>query len=186
MGVAQKYDQYEDPGLAFSEEDCTTFDVQAWAVGRVETLTWMAHVWNASLNLPKPQKPKVVRRAIGYVVGCVGLYTVKAEIPGRSQEEVTGEPPFSSEVKSWAIDLLNSGVERSVEEWVGSVNREMTHFVTLCRRAKGAQSWTKKERSMANRLANALEIEKTRAEKCYDLSQSTMRSSKDEAVSDED
>lgn len=180
MGIAQKYDPYEDPGLAFSEDDCTAFDVQAWAVGRVGTLSTMCHVWNACLHLPKPQKPKVVKRAIGYAVGVVGLYTVKAEIPGLSKDEVTGTPPYDNKIKSWAIELAEeTGIERSLEEWVGSANREMTYFVTLCRRARVAQSWPKKDRSMANRLANVLEIEKTRAEKCYALSQSTMRSSKD-------
>lgn len=170
MGTAVVYDQYEDVGLGFSDEQVAAFVPAAWAEGRVKELLHTILVIERYLSLPSPAKEQWWRKVQAKLIDKVTWYCQVAVIPGIDRETVRTLPAATSAegkaLTKAAHGLSESsdsgGAEAWCQSWLSYLAVEMTCFVTLSRRCASAvriSGWKKQDRHLANRVANAIQGE---------------------------
>ena len=162
MANAVVYDQWDDPGMAFSEAQVQEFQPSATAAGRVTWLVTHALVTQrrSDLNTEKPQWWAKVARSM---VDCAGWYCVAGQLPGLDRTEVMRAPVREAELKKLSALALRVGEpEEFLEGWRNDLVGVMRSHVTLGRRCLGARQvsgWTVKEKKLSNKVANAVHRE---------------------------
>lgn len=164
MGVAIAYDAFEDVGMAFSDEQVASFVPSAWAEGRVKELLHQVLVIEKYLSIPNAAKEQWWRKTQAKLIDVVTWYCQVAVIPGIDRSVVRVLPSASSsEGKALAVSahqLADSGAWMSA--WLAELAQEMRCFVTLSRRCASAvriSGWKKHDKSVANKIANAIKRE---------------------------
>lgn len=156
MATATAYDSWDDPGLAFSEDDVAQWDMQAWAEERVARLCAHFHVALRRSELPGIEKPVWWRKAADKVLDLMTWYCVSMEVSGLDREAARVLPDPSS-VAGKA--LTKQALELTPEDWLGvwasGAEGAMRHVVTIGRR-KGGKGCTKLEKKRSNKLANCV------------------------------
>lgn len=162
MATATSYDQWEDPGLAFGEDEIAGHVVSAIAEARVQWLLHMAVVIEKLLAMPDAPKRQWWMKVQAKMVDTVTWYCRSAELQGIDRGAVKELPlPSSPAAKALATEALAvCGDEQAfIEGWTAMLKGVMVHHVTIGRRcvsAKQISKWTKKESSLSNKIANAI------------------------------
>ena len=162
MATAAVYDEWDDPGLAFSEEQVAAYTPQVVAAVRVN---WLLE--NAPLALRRSQlgeKSEWWRKVADKMVDLITWYCVVAELPGVDREAIY-ELPDGKALTALTVEARRIGdPENFLAEWRSEVRSEMIQHVTLGRRCSGSRTisgWGKRHRSISNRVANSLYREAT-------------------------
>lgn len=158
MATAEAYDQWDDPGLAFSEEQISGYEPTAVAAVRVNELLELIPVVARRAQLG--EKAKWWESVGAKMLDVCSWYCVVAELPGIDREgalEVTADGSALRKLTVAARDLGTP--EDFLAEWQGKADAEMRQHVSLGRRCASSRKlsgWSKRERSISNRVANAL------------------------------
>lgn len=155
MATAEAYDQWDDPGLTFTDEQCHEYKPQTTAAVRMNELLELIPL--ALLRSQLGEKPQWWVKVAHKMVDCVTWYAVVAELPGIDRAEVLEEPQRTTELTVAARKLGEP--DEFLATWRQGVRAEMVIHVTLGRRCSGSRKisgWTKRERSVSNKVANAL------------------------------
>lgn len=160
MATARLYDQWEDAGMAFTEEDLESYSPQRWAEQRIEKMMgrYVVVCRRAELAEDKPQWWKDFASGIKKVVG---WYCVAMELPKMEMDSASASLTAGKRLTAQARDLTP---EVALGVWQTDAEAAMRHVVTLGRRCAG-RGWKKGERSLSNKLANCVMREHTLAAK---------------------
>lgn len=163
MATAEVYDEWDDPGLAFTEEQVAAYTPQAVASVRVNWL--LEHIPIVLRRSQLGEKTEWWRKTADKMVDVATWYCVVAEIPGLDREMIFDLGLDDAEMKRLAVAARKLGEpEEFLATWRSLVRSEMVQHVTLGRRCAGSKkisSWGKREKSISNKVANALFKEAT-------------------------
>jgi hypothetical protein len=162
MATARALDCYEDPGMAFTEQEVMNYSTVREAEDR---LVWLIELQNvmaayekisavghAGARVWSQRAAKDLKRHAGYL--CVA-----AGIPAPDDSDFdTEDKEFN--LRAQQVEDPREWVEALIAETEGVLRR----LVTLGRRAKVMQSWNKTERSVSNKFLNAVQNDKRRME----------------------
>lgn len=157
MATAITYDEWDDPGLAFTEDQVAGYAPSAVAAVRVN---WLAeHIPLALRRSQLGEKSEWWRKVADKMVDSITWYCVVAELPGIDREKIF-QLPDGEELKKLTVQARKWGEPSDVlSEWRMLVRSEMVQHVTLGRRCAGSKKisgWGKREKSISNKVANAL------------------------------
>jgi hypothetical protein len=158
VATAEAYDQWDDPGLTFTDTQCAEFRPQTTAAVRMNELLEMIPL--ALRRSQLGEKAQWWTQVAHKMVDCVTWYAVVAELPGIDRAEVLVEPEATKEVTVAARKLGEP--QEFMATWHQGVRAELLVHVTLGRRCSGSRKvsgWTKRDRSISNKVANALNKE---------------------------
>jgi hypothetical protein len=150
VATASAYDQYEDAGIAFAQEDVDGYDPAEWAAGHVEALAQYGLTVRRRAEL-ETDKPVWWAGAAKRMDACIGWMCVALEL-NRAQYEVAMPEPKTASGKrntTLAHALTPQDVVGHLRE--GAIGG-LVYTVSIGRRKRG----TKLYRSQCNKLANAL------------------------------
>lgn len=157
MATAEAYDDWDDPGLAFTDEQCKEYDPKAVAAVRVNEL--LATIPLAIRRSQLGEKVKWWETVAAKMTDCVTWYCVVAGLPGIDRAALHTLPTDKA-LTALTVRARDLGEpEDFLDVWRASVRSEMVSHVTLGRRCAGSRKlsgWGKAERSMSNKIANAL------------------------------
>lgn len=181
MATSATYDEWDDPGLSFTEEQVAGYTPQAVAAVRVNWL--MDHVPLALRRSQLGEKSEWWRKAADKMVDAITWYCVVAELPGIDREAIY-ELPDGDELKKLTVESRKWGESDDIlAEWRSMVRSEMVQHVTLSRRCAGSRKisgWSKRERSISNKVANALFKEATTISRLEAMLNSRTKSKKED------
>lgn len=158
MATAEAYDDFDDPGLAFTDEQVKEYRPQIVASVRVNWL--LEHIPLVLRRSQLGEKAQWWTKVGHKMVDVVTWYCVVAELPGIDREELMKEPEAEKALTLAARKLGEP--DEFLAEWASLIRTEMVQHVTLGRRCSSARaisSWGKRERSISNKVANALKKE---------------------------
>lgn len=169
MATAVAYDEWDDPGMAFTDEDLVSYDPQKWADQHVLVLTGTIKSVLRHAELPKIEKPDWWSKAADKMIDTITWFCVALEIPGIDREAIRTLPDAkSAEGKA----LTRTALDLNPEDWLGAMlstsEANLRHIVTIGRRCAG-KGWDKRNRSLNNKLANSLIRERNALLKLEDL-----------------
>lgn len=154
MATANSYDRWEDPGMAFTEEDLASYSLASVAEGRVEACLerWRLAMCRADVG----ETVKWWTHAGKLLIRNASWYCVVAGLPGLVTEGVSATlpTPQSKEGKALKQKALETEPGDWLAAWQSEAEAAVAHAVTLGRRC--VPSWSKGEKKMSNRLCNAL------------------------------
>lgn len=169
MATASLYDQWQDSGLAFSEEEVRVFNPKQWAEAHVLELASAARTFCRLAELPDHEKPALVKDICRGLLNRASALCKFMELDGFDEDEARSLPPPSTTAGK---KLTKLALEVDVEQWVHAFANQaevaMTHVVSLgrvCALSRTVSGWSKKERSLSNKLANQMNNELQLAEK---------------------
>lgn len=157
MARSGAYDEWEDVGLAFTEEQAQSFDPQALAETHLRYLCDNLRILERRAQLPDVSKPVWFQQAAKRLKSRITWLAVAASLPSVDVAAVCELPdPKSAEGK----ELTKRAQMMEPEPWLGQMqadcNAHLTQLVTLGRRAATVQKWGKAQHSRSNKIANAL------------------------------
>jgi hypothetical protein len=163
MGTSHAYDEWFDVGKSFGEDEVAGFRLAAIPEARVKWLLDKGLVISRLIELPGASKLKWWDEVRRRFLDVVTWDCVVAGLPGIDRDTVWDLPDasttFGKELTVQAHLLRSS---EFMEEWRGEVDRAFRLHVTLSRACANAVSlsyWGKAERSMSNKISNALNRE---------------------------
>lgn len=163
MATAEVYDEWDDPGLSFTEEQVGSYSPQTVAAVRVNWL--LETIPLAYRRSQLGEKSEWWRKVADKMVDVVTWYCIVAEIPGIDREHVFDLPETDADMKKLTVAARKLGEpEELIASWRSIVRSEMIQHVTLGRRCAGSRkisNWTKREKSISNKVANAIFKEAT-------------------------
>lgn len=167
MATAVAFDEWYDAGMAFGEEEVRGHLATAVAEERIRLALDNVQVIERLLELPKAPKPKWWRERQNHLIDVCTWYAVVAELPGIDRGLVRHLPsPSSAEGKKLTARAHNLDPVQWADTWVADVRLALVRHVTLgraCVNARKVSGWTKKEKSLSNKVAHALVREHDRA-----------------------
>lgn len=168
MATAGAYDEWEDVGMAFTEEDIASYDPQKWADQHALDLVQRIKVFLRHAELPKVEKPDWWSKAADRYIDVITWLCVATEIPGIDREAIRTLPDAKS---AEGKVLTKEALDLVPEEWLGYCSEaneaDLRYVVTIGRRC--GKGWGKRNRSLNNKLANALVRERAALLKLEDL-----------------
>lgn len=164
MATAEIYNVWEDVGMAFSVEECDSYDPKEWAEHRIAQLLGACQLVYRRTQLPNLSKPVWWEEVDKRLWKCVTWYCMAMERPGISREDdivavVEALGAKSSEGKALTKRALDLVEEDWLGAWRADAESSMRYVVTIGRRCVGRKDWRKAQRSLNNRLANAVSKE---------------------------
>lgn len=157
MATAIAYNQWEDPGLSFTEEEVEAFNPQELGKLRLDYVLSLWAVAHRRADLPGTDKPVWWRSAEKMVFSVGRWYCMALELPGLDKEALTLALPSSqtAEGKKLAKAVVNAEPEEWLGEWIANAEACMRYAVTLGRR-HASQHKNKNSKRLANKLANCI------------------------------
>lgn len=166
MATAIAYDQWDDPGLAFTEEDLASWDLKAFGNERVEYLLRWHRLFLRRAEIPDMPKPEWWKEFVKPLLNAATWYCHALGLEGVMTDAASTLPPAASEEgKALTKDALNADPSDVAHEIMGDVEVALHHAVTIGRRCVGKGAWKKEQKSLSNKLANCLMKERSLAEK---------------------
>lgn len=164
MGVAVAYDEFEDPGMGFGEDEIRGFVSAGVAEARVKHLIACVEVIERYLQIPGAAKEQWWRKAQSKMIDTCTWYCQVAGLPGIDRSAVCDIPAADTDEGKRLTRLAQTmpPAEDWLEQWGSEVMQCMVHFVTISRRCASASTisvWTKAKKKEANRIANAIKRE---------------------------
>lgn len=160
MATAEAYDQWDDPGMAFTDEQCAEYDPKAVAAVRVNEL--LGYIPLALRRSQLGEKAKWWESVAAKMTDCVTWYCVVAELPGIDRAALHAQAELVDKKAMTQLTVVARQLgepEEFLERWQAAVRTEMVQHVTLGRRCAGSRKisgWTKAQRSLSNKIANAV------------------------------
>jgi hypothetical protein len=167
MATAEAYNDYDDPGMAFGEDEVKAYKPELWAEGRVKELVERCKVVAALLALGE-DKPVFWKSMAGWLHNVVSWYCRVAELDGVDFDALSTAAVKDKACIAAARKVMSLGADAWVHEWQSEADRHIRYVVTLGRRcatSKTLSGWTKRDRSISNKLANAIMGELRAADK---------------------
>ena len=176
MATASVYDEYNDEDVAFTNDELEAYSPKIWASGRIDELVHLHQVIERALmvGISKPDFwDKVNRKLLDFAT----WYAMAVTVPSidRSSVTVAGMDWNSAEGKALTVEAqaLSAGDPQEwLEAFSSDAGRNMQYVVTIGRRCalkKSVTKWGKAERSLSNKLANAVLKEVTLVDKLQEL-----------------
>lgn len=164
MATAEAYDDWDDPGMAFNDEQVESYEPQACAAVRMNWL--LGSIPLAVRRAQLGEKAKWWETVAAKQADLVTWYAVVAELPGVDREGLLGvDGVDGADLRKLTVGARDMGDPLDwLAEWSSMVDQEMRGHVTLGRRcatSKKMSGWGKRERSISNKVANALHKEQT-------------------------
>lgn len=183
MARAQAYDEWDDPGMAVSEDECLAYSPQEVAQGRVKEVVQAVRLL-LRMNQTGQDKPATTEASAKRLLDVATWYCRAAGLEGVSRDEVTTLPaPSTAEGKKLSASALKTTAPDLIAMLRERAEADLRRSVTLGRRCEGARradgKWSREDRSASNRLANAILKEATTCEKLLELWASTTKGASD-------
>jgi hypothetical protein len=172
MATAVAYDQWDDPGLAFSEEEIAGYLPTALATQRIEMLCYQHRVILRAVQVGAP-KPVFWAKAAAKLLDVASWYAQAVGVTGIDREACGQLPdPKSAAGKELTVVAQRLEPDSFITALAVDAELQMRYVVTIGRKCAGAtpiSKWGKKERSLSNKLANAVKKEIDLAHKLSEL-----------------
>lgn len=168
MARAAMYDQFEDVGMAFTEEELKAFKPEEVAEERCRVLVGHARAALRRSEIPDMPKPKWLEEVASRLIDSV-TWTLKAmTLEGIDRDKVLSLPAAGSkEGKALTVEAQRWSVEEL--EGLRSEGEALLRWcVTIGRRCESMGSWRKADRSRSNKLANCLVQDLNRIDRLMD------------------
>lgn len=151
--------------MAFTEAQVEAWDPQAWLLSKVDEIQRDAHVFERRSAIPGVEKKAWHDRVVKQLVATAAWFTQVAGGEGFSRAEFLDLPS----ARTKAGKALTAEAQRTdPEDWlvtrVEEASGDLRFFVTIGRRAEGRDNWTKAQRRLSNKGANALVLHRSRME----------------------
>lgn len=154
MARSAQYDEWEDAGLAFSDDELAAFELDAWCLNHLEEMEERLKVLARRQTIPNVSKPEWTKKAGTTILGKAKWFCVAAGLPAMDLDELFDLPDAKS-ADGKALTQAAQALEPV--EWLPGYRTELEgevrHLVTIVRRLPTP---TKAERSKGNRVVNAL------------------------------
>lgn len=165
MARSAVYNEWEDAGLAFSSEEVAGFDPKALAEKRIAYLLDVALVLERVSTIPKTSKPAFHHGAARSLVNRASWYCKALTLPGFDKTAAMTLPDSRAKdgktLTAEAQKYIRQGPDVWLEGMLDNVEACLRYAVSLGRRAESRSGWTKTDRSLSNKLANALVQERS-------------------------
>ena len=186
MARSAVYDEWEDVGLAFSAQEVAEYDPKALGEKRIAHLLESALVLERLSTIPKAEKPKWCHDAARDLLTRATWICKALTLPGIDKAAALELPPASSaEGKAITAAAQRLDLDTWLEEEISKAEACLRYAVSIGRRAESRPDWRKQDRSLSNKLANALVNDHKRLqflqEQFYALPVKAKVDSKDEA-----
>jgi len=157
MATASSYDEWEDVGMAFSEETVAEWSPKEWAEGRVTYLVQQARIMQRRSTIQGLGKQVWCEDAAKRLLDVAAWYCRAMEIPGINREEALELPsPKTADGRK----LTSAAQAAEPENWLGALaaggEAAMGFVVTLGRRASSRPDWKRADGKLSNKLANCV------------------------------
>jgi hypothetical protein len=165
MASAGAYDEWDDAGMAFTDEECSGYRPKVFAEKRVSAIGEAILVLmrrEAIEGLPMPEWWHEVRQGLERIAS---WYCVSQEIPALA---LALPPSSSQEFKKLAAAAQKLDAESFVGQYLADAEANMRYVVTLGRRCMGnakMSGWKKTDGKASNKLANCVMKERNFGEK---------------------
>lgn len=159
MARAAAYDQYEDPGMAFSSQELADYLPGSWAEERVYKLLEIVSLAKRRSEIPgtNPEWWKEVAKSIPPLMR---WYCIAIEIDSLAAAEYELPDPRSKAGKVLTHTAQSLTERGFLANWQTDAEASMRYVVTIGRRAQGAsKAWGKSEGRLSNKLANCVQRE---------------------------
>jgi len=163
MATAVAYDQWEDAGLAFSEDQLKNFSPTLVAAARVNWMVEQIPIVLRRADLAG--LPKWWQEVARKMEDVMGWYCVVAVLPAVDRVDlhslVNAGTPAERKKQTLAAHSLGTEME-FLNAWHTEVRGTMIELVTLGRRCSSSTAvsgWKKADKKMANKVANAVDRE---------------------------
>jgi hypothetical protein len=141
MATAAQYDQYEDPGLAFSTEEVEAFDPKAWMTAHVERLAAEVVAWRRRGELPGMDHPWTVGEVVKALNDKLSWdCTTALELPINTVLGVASihEVPIPDPKTDVGKQLTKRALEIEPRDWLAErlnmLHSDLRYVVTILRR----------------------------------------------------
>lgn len=159
MAKAVVYDEFEDVGLALTDEAVREWDMEAWALERVDYLVFHARVLLKRASIPGMDKVDWCEEFAKGILDCAAWYCRITETEGLDREAARTLPsPQSGQGKMLASSAQGIDSKDYLSGFAGDADRAMVHVVTIGRRCT---HWKKADQRLSNKLANAVNKERS-------------------------
>lgn len=171
MATSGRYDDYEDPGMAFTEGELKAYDMQALAQERVDKLVsgvLRPAQRRMDLNLQYPAFCGILVRETKSIVTWYGVALELPMVRSTIDDLLEREDPMSAEGKRITKAAQQMDFDVLLNQWEQNALGVMRRAVTIGRRCSSAtkvSGWTKADKSRSNKLANCLDREVNSVEK---------------------
>lgn len=159
MATATAYNDFEDPGLAFGEEELKSWNIKEFSEERVAMLINARRILIRSLEIPQISMPALRRHAAKNLRDISSWYCVAIEIPGIKQDVEALLDPHSPEGKALTKAARDLDLADWLGDWHAPAETAMRKVVTLGRRCASVpqvSGWKKADGKLSNKLANCL------------------------------
>lgn len=157
MARSAVYDKWEDVGLAFSVEEVADYDPKVLGEKRIAHLMDAALVMERRSTLPKIDKPAFCHQVARDLLNRATGYCRALTLPGIDKSAALTLPHAgSAEGKALTARAVNMDIDAWLVEEIARVEACLRYAVSIGRRAESRTGWRKTDRSLSNKLANAL------------------------------
>lgn len=163
MAIAQKYNEFDDPGLVVQEEVVEEWTPTAFLEGRKNALIQRA-LWLTRRLEMGMEMPKTTQSTLNRVKSTASWMCVAAGIEGIDWSVALAVPdPNSTEGKALSKSVLDRSFSDWVYGWGADADEALRYYVTVTRRAVAHPSpniyWGRELKKKSNRCTNALVVE---------------------------
>lgn len=179
MARAAAYDEWEDAGLALSDDEVNSYQPVQVGQKRVAQLSMAVRLLLRQVETGQP-KTATIQDAANRLLDAATWYCRALGLEGINREELTTLPKASTaegkKLTAQSLKLPAPDLLRSLRE---KAEADMRYAVTIGRRCEGprraAGGWSKENRSASNRLANSINKEMNAIRKALDAWASTTK-----------
>jgi hypothetical protein len=155
MASAAAYDEWEDPGKAFSDQEVEGYSVLKEAEARMQYLHRQLLLVEKARTFKDHAKPAWMTKQSKRLLQVMGWLCKAVELEGFNDEEMKELPLATSAAgKALAKEAQQIDWEGWINHAIQSTEAALIYHVSLSRRCAGR--WAKRERSLSNKYANAL------------------------------
>lgn len=176
MATASKYDPWHDQDLEFTLEELQAYRPEDWASKRVNELCQLHRIIERRLQLGQPMK-KFWEDVQRYTLARATWYSRSLSVPGVDWDALHTLPdPTSQEGKALTVKAQTylmdyEGTEGWVDNYEAQAIGNLVYVVSIgraCALKKPSidwNGWSKNDKSMSNKLAHSVDLERITAEK---------------------
>lgn len=157
MARSEFFDQWEDPGLAFSDTELAEFKVDTFLEQHLAGVLVLCVVLQRRSELPEMSKPQFMDKVATWLRSRATWEVTKGGLDAIDWDDVLKLPsPTSKDGKALTARALAVVPEEWLPEQRAAAQVVVQQYVTISRRAATAQKWKKADQRKSNQVGYAL------------------------------
>jgi hypothetical protein len=157
MASAAVYDQFEDAGLAFSDEELKAWSVKEWGEERLAYLVAKRSLPLRSSQLRDAPKVAYTGKLVKAMADCITWNCIALglrNVTVGEMDDLPSPPEKAGQELNVAALSWRGEIGPWLDMWESEAIVELQHLVTIGRRC--GSIWKKADKSLSNKAANCL------------------------------